>query len=376
MLSPINDAISSLHDGRSVLLFDDIGDTPSSYLIQGAKHITPADITFFINHARGVICAALTEDRIRDLGLPLMTSLTFTGAPNLTVSVEARQGVTTGISAADRARTLSTLATSLDAKMDLVMPGHIFPVLAKDGGVLVRHGIPEASIDLLRLSNSSLVAAFSHCLNAVGELASFEEISVLAKAYSLPLVSVSDIIRYRLATEQIIEHIAEAELPTEVAGRFRAHVFRSKIDGSEHLALVKGNISPITVADQQLPILVRVHSEHRLGDLLNTPDLGSRKVMLGSLKRIEQEGRGVFVYIRHPKQGVLEEELGILSKKRPNRESANLRELGVGAQILCALGVSKIRLLSNSTREIKGVEAFQLQICERVGFELYNDSQT
>lgn len=351
----------------SVLLVDDVGPVISGFIICSAATITESDVAFLVNHARGIVCAALPEEIHVALSLKLMSEKPPVSGFEFTVSVEARHGVSTGISAADRAQTLRVLSSTKEPTVDLVQPGHIFPVVARKGGVLVRSDVPEAAVDLLKLSSiTPCVAVFCQCLNSSGELSSSAELQSLASEQNLPLVYVSEVIRARLASEVIIERIADAKLPTAYAGMFRALAFRSVIDNAEHLVLVKGDVS--LKSRESKAVLVRVQSEHRIGDLLGLKQLLTRSTIQKALKRIDEEGRGVFVYVRHPRKGLLAKQVSELENPVPTPMSAQLREFGVGAQILSNLGIEKLRLLTNSDRDIHGLGAFHLEVVERVSF--------
>lgn len=377
MATAVNNSITALENNSLVMLCDDNGDAPVFYLLCAAESVTPEDVSFLVNNARGVICAALNEERAKRLHLPMMTVTQNDDSPHFTVSVEARHGVTTGISAADRATTLQVLATTEDADRDLIMPGHIFPVRAKDGGVLVRQGVTESVTDLLSLAKLPTVGAFCHCLNQQGDFINSEQAKELCNTHSIPLVCISDIIRHRMASESLVEKIAEAELPTRRAGTFRAFAFRSLIDDAEHIALVRGDVALKDAAGNHIPVLVRVQSEHLVGDLLGTESFRSRRNIIGALKSIDEADRGIFVYVRHPRKGVLGKQVAAMdSQESSDNKASQVRELGTGAQILSALGVEKIRLLTNSKRPISGIDAFHLTIVERVPFEPASRSQT
>lgn len=362
--------LNALRANKMLILVDDASEPPVGYFFASSSSISAKDVSFMVNNARGLICAAMSEERVMELGLSMMTASSNDNSPQFTVSVEARQGISTGISAADRARTLRVLTTTQDARRDLVMPGHIFPIRAKKGGVLVRNAAPEAAVDLLTLANLVPVGALCHCLDDSGSYLDEAGIMQLQKSYSLELTSVSDVIRHRMASESIVEKIAEAQLPTKQAGTFRAIAFRSPIDGAEHLALVKGDIAKQNELGEQVPVLARVQSQHVIGDLLGTGENINRQLIVGALREIEHEERGVFIYVRHPGKGLLSEHArAIATNSYHGTKTSQLRELGIGAQILSSLGAKKIRLLTNSDREILGAKAFQIEIVEHVSFE-------
>ncbi len=383
--NPIDLALAALKSGGIVLLEDDATAPALAYLISDAELVTPQTIVTIAAAARGVVCAAISESRLRELGLLQMSSRNSANAPDFAVAVEARRGVTTGISAADRAVTLNVLATTKDARFDLVKPGHIFPVRAKQGGVLVRAAAAEGAIDLLDLaklpaSESTLsarpsrnVAALCQCLNHDGSLLQGGQIAEFASGHRFTRVSLSQIIERRLATETIIERIASAQLPIENSGEFRAVCFRSQNDGAEHLALVHGDVDQLKAGNDE-PVLVRVQAENRLSDLLGTRGIGSRRRIDRALKMISQASRGVLVYVRHPRQGLLRAQLaqqeqplggGAVEGLTPVLTS-QVREIGIGSQILTSLGIRRVNLLTNSAWHSGSIAAFRLEVAGTV----------
>lgn len=367
MNQTFNQALASLKRGSCTLIIDDAQVTPFGCLVANAALISPTSVMQLVQLAGGVICAAVREDRLKQLGLPPMNPKAGSQISPFTVSIEARQGVTTGISAADRAQTLRTLALTTDPKQDLVMPGHIFPISAKQGGVLVKSALAEAAVDLMDLSELQPTAAFCHCLNKTGELSSEAELRALADAEQIPVITISDIIRRRLSTETIVEKIAEAELPTAYAGSFRAVAFRSKLDGAEHLALLKGFSG---TEKTNAPVLVRVHAARSVDDLMGVEPSRSRQQLRGALQAINTAGRGILVYVRHPRTGLLEQQVKTLAQGgKPVGSQSQLREYGVGAQILSALGAQRIILLTNSVRDIAGTSAFNIEIVGKQPFD-------
>ena len=361
--SQMEDVLEALRQGQIVALVDDAAPELSAYLVANAASVSQEDIAFIINHARGLVCAVMSEARVRELRFPMMSEGKSDISPDFTVSVEARQGVTTGISAYDRARTLRTLAKTSNPKLDLVMPGHIFPIRSKNGGVLVKSGPAEAMVDLLELAGLVPVAASSKCLTENGEYLGGEDIEAFVSALGLASTSICRLIEHRLSSESVIEQIAEADLPSSLGSGFRAIAFRSTTDGAEHLAIVKGQIK------EEKTVLARVQAEQRIGDLLDVDKLPSRGSIHRALRAIEKEGKGIFVYVRHPGRGKLKQQvLELNSKGTKTPLPSLLREYGLGVQILRHLGPSKIRLLSNSKKDIVGIDAFKLEIVEHVSF--------
>ena len=358
-----------LRAGELLLLVDDVGSRRKVYFFCAAATVTPEQVASVVNLGRGVVCAAISEQRIQELNLAPMMRTKGASGIDFTISVEARRGVSTGISAADRAQTLKTLATTADSKLDLVTPGHIFPIRAKAGGVLVRADIAEAAVDLLNLAGLPPVGMLSHCLDERGELLSDEAAAALPALLKLTAVPISDVIRFRLSSESIVEKVAEAKLPTMFGGEFRAFCFISRTDQAEHLALVKGDISSLGDDGRQEPVLARVQAENRFSDLLGLDTPPGLERIRAALRSIEARGRGVFVYVRHPRKGNLAEQAAAFSRAGESTGSAGeLREHGIGAQILSELGVSRIELLTNSSRDIPGISAFNLEVVGRRPF--------
>ncbi len=370
-VSPIlTDCISELSKGNFVLLIDDLANQKSGYLVTPAKTITEAHICLMVNEGRSVICAALPEERVEELSLPTMSARRVRGAIDFTVSVEAREGVSTGICAADRARTLNILSTTKDPSSDIVTPGHIFPARAKKGGVLVRTSITEASIDLLKIGTDFTAAAFCHCLTKEGKIASLEELDNLSNKHKIPMLNFSEIINHQLVTQPIVKRITEAQLPTKYAGEFKAVCFVSENDNAEHLALIKG--SPEEWEKNNEPPLVRVQSEQRLFDLLGLDFSERRALIMGALKEINNVGKGIFVYVRNPRQEYIQAQVRQFTSKHSTSKATQLREYGIGAQILSALGVSKAIILTRSGKSIPGISAFGVSTVDIRSFEPLN----
>lgn len=375
LFTPITEALDALRSGKFVALFDDCSPVPSLSLIRDAARTSEEDVSFLATHVRGVLCAAIKDGHRRRLALPLMTAQSPNNDDSLqfdfTVSVEARRGVTTGISASDRATTLKALALTEDPRQDLVTPGHIFPARTQDGGVLVKTGIPEAAVDLMERAQLEPVAAFMQCLNARGQfLADSERVEFVAR-WSLPQISISELVRYRLAHESIISRVAEAQLPISFASGFRAVSYVSQVDGAEHLALVHGDPQAMNESGEPQTVLVRVQAESPFGDLFGLSEGRGLESIRCALKFIASQGTGVLVYIRHPGRNLLErtavQTAGSEQPMQPALEGVSaLREMGVGAQILVDLGVRKAKILSNSKRDLSGLSAFHIAIVEQI----------
>jgi 3,4-dihydroxy 2-butanone 4-phosphate synthase/GTP cyclohydrolase II len=340
-----------------------------------AEKISPDAINFMAKHGRGLICLALTGERLDELELPLMVDDNQSKyGTAFTVSIESRKGVTTGISAADRATTVLTAVNPSTRPKDLVRPGHIFPLRARSGGVLERAGQTEAAVDLSRLAGLYPAGVICEIMKDDGTMARVPELTEVANAHDLKMVTVADIIAFRLKTETFVNKVCESELPTEF-GEFRAIVFENTIDGENHIALVKGEIDP------DVPTLVRVQSQATMGDVFHSLRSDSGEQLRGALKIINEAGSGILVYLRQDRKG-----LGLVNEIRAYamEESAeqtgentashplkpNLRIYGVGAQILRQLGARNIRLLTNHPRKIIGLQGFGITVVERVPLEI------
>ncbi len=366
----ISNCRNAILNQKPVILIDDISTKFYACLLFKASSITEENICFMVNETRSVICVSIKESHIEKINLPMMTPKHSKGSLEFTVSVEAREGVTTGISAKDRATTIRTLAKTTDIKKDLVVPGHIFPVKAKKGGVLVRTSISEALIDLMNICEvDEDTVAFSHILDKNGDFQNLEKIKTLSKKYSIPIVSISEIITKRLSTETILEKIATTTLPLEKFKKFKAICFTSNNYQAEHLVLIKGDI------ENSREVLVRVQSENRLYDLLRANSSKNRLLIESALYEIEKEGTGVFVYIRKPRQSNLKDQVKeIKENEELSSKVLELREYAIGAEILSSLGVKKITLLSNSSNKAPNVKPFGIEIKGVKKFKLIEET--
>jgi 3,4-dihydroxy 2-butanone 4-phosphate synthase/GTP cyclohydrolase II len=370
--SSIEEIIAEIRQGRLVIIVDDEDRENEGDLVCASAKITPDLINFMATHGRGLICAPITQEAAERLGLPLMVRRnTESHGTNFTVAVDAASGVTTGISSADRARTVEILANPMSEPQDLVRPGHILPLQAKQGGVLRRAGHTEAAVDLARLAGLEPAGVICEILNEDGTMARLPQLLEFAEKHQLKIGTIEALIDYRRSQEKLIERIEKIQMPTDF-GTFDLIIYASTLNPDEHhLALVKGEILP----DE--PVLVRVHSECLTGDVF-----GSRRCDCGSqlhsaLAQIEEAGKGVLVYMRQEGRGIglankirayklQEEGLDTVEANERLGFGSDLRDYGMGAQILYDVGVRKIRLLTNNPRKVVGLDGHKLEIVEKV----------
>ncbi|MBF0248262.1 MAG: 3,4-dihydroxy-2-butanone-4-phosphate synthase [Alphaproteobacteria bacterium] len=359
-LSPIEDIIEDARNGRMFILVDDEDRENEGDLVIPAQMATPEAINFMAMHGRGLICLTLTRQRVEDLELPHQTQKNVSRhSTAFTMSIEAREGVTTGISASDRARTISVAIDPTKGKADIATPGHVFPLEARDGGVLVRAGHTEAAVDISRLAGLNPSGVICEIMNEDGTMARLPDLIPYAEKHNLKIATIADLIAYRLRKDNVIERVHSQPFDSVHGGAFDMIIYRSALDGTEHVALTRGDLTTGG------PALVRMHAMDILTDALGDATGGKAGTLQRSIKAVADEGRGAVVLIRHPRPDAMTIHVkGVSEQEAQDRGgiAAELRNYGVGAQILLDLGIREMILLSNTPHTIIGLEGFGLTV--------------
>jgi 3,4-dihydroxy 2-butanone 4-phosphate synthase/GTP cyclohydrolase II len=365
---PIEEAIEEMRAGRMIILMDDEDRENEGDLCMAAEAVTPEAINFMAKYGRGLICLPMAEEMIDALGLPMMVNKnTAPLGTAFTMSIDARHGISRGISAEDRTTTILTAIRDGVRPEDIVVPGHVFPLRARKGGVLVRTGQTEGSVDLARLAGMKPAGIICEIMRDDGTMARLPDLEDFSATFGIKIATIADLIQYRLRNDSLVHHQAEARLPTRYGGDFIAHVYTSDVDEEEHLVLVKGEVSP----DE--PVLVRPHAEYPPGDVFSYAYSNTSALLHESMRRIAAEGKGVILYLRQSGQGAQLFRHGARSSRRqhspstsPGSQIRDFRDYGIGAQILRDIGVRKIRLLTNYPRRLVSLPGYGLEIVEFV----------
>ncbi len=364
-------AVAELEAGRMVVLYDDLHPDRGVYMCAGAGRITTEQVNFMVGEGRGLTSLAMTEQRMRQLGIPMLAGDSAAPErPAFGTSIEAASGVSTGISAADRARTIQAAGHPDASAADIVMPGHVFPLRARNGGVLVKAAIPEAACDLVTMAGDAPAAALVAVLDDDGELADKEAVGLLGKRHGLAAVTVAAVVAERLRDELVVRRVAERKIESGLGGEYRAIVYQNDLDDHEHMALLSGTIEP------GQPVTVRVHSQCLTGDVLGSTRCDCGEQLAMAMDLIRREGRGVVVYMHQEGRGIgLANKVRAYSLQEAGRDTVeanlelgfeeDLRDYGITCQILKDLGIRRVRLLTNNPQKVEGLERYGIEVVER-----------